>query len=71
MIQPGETVKLINLSVRKKEALLGTSRGKEGEDININTYIILYTNITNVRIPLMAFDGKLKPVMNYYKQVVN
>ena len=68
VMQPGETVKLVNLSVRKKGVLLESPGGKvEGEqEININTFIILYTNVTNVRIPLMAFDGKLKPVINLF-----
>ena len=67
-MQPGETVKLVNLSVRKKSVLLDSPKGRaEGEqEININTFIILYTNITNVRIPLMAFDGKLKPVIKLF-----
>ncbi len=67
-MQPGETVKLVNLSVRKKGVLLESPGGKvEGEqEININTFIILYTNVTNVRIPLMAFDGKLKPVIKLF-----
>ena len=31
---------------------------------NLKTHLTLMTNLTSVKIPLLVFDGKLKPVNN-------
>ncbi len=38
--------------------------GKEGIGWgrNLKTHLMLMTNLTSVKIPLLVFDGKLKPV---------
>ena len=53
VIKAGESIDLVQLSV-KKEAWEG--------DRHMDSYITLNTNLTSVRVPLIAFDGKLKPV---------
>ena len=53
MIKAGESIDLVNLGV-KKEAWEGSR--------HMDSYLTLDTNLTSVRVPLIAFDGKLKPV---------
>ena len=53
VIKAGESIDLVQLSV-KKEAWDG--------DRHMDSYLTLDTNLTSVRVPLIAFDGKLKPV---------
>jgi len=52
VIKAGESIDLVNLGV-KKEAWEGSR--------HMDSYLTLDTNLTSVRVPLIAFDGKLKP----------
>ena len=53
VIKAGESVDLVTISV-KAEAWQGERK--------LDSYLTLDTNLTSVKIPLLAFDGKLKPV---------
>ena len=53
VIKAGESVDLLTISV-KAEAWQG--------DRKLDSFLTLDTNLTSVNIPLVAFDGKLKPV---------
>jgi hypothetical protein len=63
VINAGETTELLRLSLREEVATsrsywpLHTTTGR-----NLKTHLTLMTNLTNVKIPLLVFDGKLKPV---------
>ena len=53
VIKAGESKELFQLTVRK-EAWEG--------DRKLESFLTLDTNLTSVKIPLVAFDGKLQPV---------
>ena len=53
VIKAGESVDLVTISV-KAEAWQG--------DRKLDSFLTLDTTLTSVNIPLIAFDGKLKPV---------
>ena len=57
VIKAGESKELLQLSV-KKEAWDG--------DRKLDSFLTLDTNLTSVRIPLLAFDGKLQPVRIHF-----
>ena len=57
VIKAGESVDLVTISV-KAEAWQGDRR--------LDSFLTLDTNLTSVNIPLLAFDGKLKPVGRSY-----
>jgi hypothetical protein len=42
----------------------GSGGGKGGSSWgrNLKTHLVVMTNVTTVKIPLLVFDGKLKPV---------
>ena len=61
VIKAGESLDLVQLSV-KKEAWEG--------DRHMDSYLTLDTNLTSVKVPLIAFDGKLKPVSTVYHQIL-
>ena len=46
---------MVQLSVRK-EALIGEKK--------LDSFLTLDTNLTSIRVPLLAFDGKLQTVSN-------
>merc|ERR1711892_305396 len=52
VIQAGETLDLLTLSVKA---------GSVSSVKQCDSFITLNTNLTNVRVPLLAFDGKLSP----------
>ena len=58
VIKAGESKELLQLSV-KKEAWDG--------DKKLDSFLTLDTNLTSVRIPLLAFDGKLQPVGIHFR----
>ena len=54
VIKAGESVDLIQLSVKNKKNLHGERM--------LDSYLTLDTNLTSIKIPLLAFDGKLQLV---------
>ena len=75
VIKVGETVDLVQLSLREEVANSrhywpitdedggGGSPGTGwGGGRSLKTHLTLLTNLTSVKIPLLVFDGKLKPV---------
>ena len=56
VIKAGESVDLVTISV-KAEAWQGERK--------LDSYLSLDTNLTSVKIPLLAFDGKLQPVSSF------
>ena len=57
VIKAGDSKELFQLTVRK-EAWEG--------DRKLESFLTLDTNLTSVKIPLVAFDGKLQPVRKYF-----